>query len=429
MGSDRLSSPVARCRTRLHAAAALAVLLASAPASLARHEDPVLNAPLKQWLADGPVAQIPWKVKISAGGLSYHQRLEGIIDVRVDGREVVNRPHEGSLTCLVRITDEQGSIYEEHDELDLGNVTADTARSDVQFLFAPYVVPGVYKVQVFLWHSKSGEHNLAERSLQIEPLSKDPLPEADANLPRVEFNKSTQQALEDTYQPDVRGRLHLRLATAQPVHLDLLADVTPGGRGSYSRGLALLLPLLKTLSQIEVTNGSVDVAAIDLLHQRVTFEQEGLDVLDWKRLRSVLASGDPGVVGVRELQSRTQQAAFFREEMRRRLAPPEGTKMQGTVRAVILMGNWFGFEEGNDLTPLAAPADSNCLVFYLRIMPMSYIEGRVLSIKSWKDDLERILAPLKPRVYEIDTPLSERKALADILHRISLAGASMPYRP
>jgi hypothetical protein len=56
-------------------------------------------------------------------------------------------------------------------------------------------------------------------------------------------------------------------------------------------------------------------------------------------------------------------------------------------------------------------------------------EGRVVSTKAWKDDLEKLLGPLKPRVYEIDTPLSERQALADILNRISQAGGSAAGRP
>lgn len=421
---------------RLTAFAALILSLAVAPASFAHNEhadDPLMNVPLAQWISEGPKAQIPWKVKISAGGLSYHQRLIGNVDVQVDGKDIVKRPHEGSLICLVRLTDEQGNAHQEHLELDLGNVKSETAGSIMDFSFDPYVLPGVYRVLVVLWHSKSGEHSLMEKSLQIGPLKKDPFPEAGSDLPRVEFTKENK-SLDDIFQPDIQGRLHLRLATRQPVRVELLADMTPLGMqpSAYHHSLSLLLPLLKTLSQIELSNGSLDVAALDLSRLRVSFEQENLGALDWERLREVLTSADPGVVGVRELQSRTQQAAFFRSEVAKRLdARPRGPKDERgePLRVLILISNWFAFGDGNDLSPMPAPADGKCLVFYLRFLAATDRAGRVFSTKGWRDDLEKILAPLKPRVYPVDSPLSVRLAIADILSRVSQASGSAATRP
>src|SRR5215472_9246569 len=125
-------SPLRICRAITFAV--LTLTIGTAPAALSQEEppaDPLLNVPLAKWIAEGPVAQIPWKVKISAGGLSYHQRLIGNVEVRVDGKELVNRPHEGSLVCLVRLIDDQGNAAQEHLELELQNVKAETARSDL----------------------------------------------------------------------------------------------------------------------------------------------------------------------------------------------------------------------------------------------------------------------------------------------------------
>jgi hypothetical protein len=427
---------------------ALVCSFAAAPAVFAQEEpaeDPLLTVPLAQWIAAGPVAQIPWKVKIVAGGLSYHQRLVGNVDIQVDGKDMVGRPHEGSLVCLVRLTDEQGNAYQQHLEWGLDNVKAATTGSIMDFNFDPYVLPGVYRVLVVLWHTKNGEHSLMEKSLQIEPLKKDPLAEASSDLPRVEFSKENQ-SLDDLYQPDIQGKLHLPLATQRPLRVELLADVTPLGvrASAYRKTLGLLLPLLKTFSQIEVRNGTLGVEAFDLSHQRVSFEQEDLGTLDWEKLREVLPTSDPGVVGVRELQNRTQQAAFFRNEIARRLAAkPRETKERGGIdrgdsgrsgegdplRVIILISTWYEFESGNDLTPVVPPADCKCLVFYLRFVAATDREGHVVSTKAWKDDIEKLLGPLKPRVYEIDTPSSERQALADILNRVSQAGGVAAGRP
>lgn len=428
---------------RAGALAALILSLAAAPVAFAQDapaEDPLLTVPLAQWIAAGPVAQIPWKVKIAAGGLSFHQRLVGNVDIQVDGKDMVGRPHEGSLVCLVRLTDEQGSAYQEHLELGLDNVKAATAGSIMDFNFDPYVLPGVYRVLVVLWHTKSGEHSLMEKSLQIEPLKKDPLAAASFGLPRVEFNKDNQ-SLDDLYQPDIQGKLHLPLATQRPLRVELLADVTPLGvrASAYRKTLGLLLPLLKTFSQIEVRNGSLGVEAFDLSHQRVSFEQEDLGALDWERLREVLPTSDPGVVGVQELQNRTQQASFFRNEITKKLAAkpqepnerggPERSGAGDPLRVVILISTWYEFEGGNDLTPVVPPADCKCLVFYLRFVAATDRDGRVVSTKAWKDDIEKLLVLLKPRVYEIDTPSSERQALADIFNRIAQADGTAANRP
>src|SRR5262249_50431553 len=150
----------------------------------------------------------------------------------------------------------------------------------------------------------------------VPALKDDRLPEAWAGLPGVEFFAPLPpQEVDTMFRPDIDGRLHLPLATRRPVHLEVLADVSPSDlfRGSekrYDQYLHALIPTVKTLSQIDVRSGVLDVAALDIVQRRVTFEQRGVKILDWPRLKKALKETAPGMVSVQTFKTRDPRPVF-----------------------------------------------------------------------------------------------------------------------
>src|SRR6185437_20227 len=115
--------------------------------------------------------------------------------------------------------------------------------------------------------------------------------------------------------------------TKNPVQVDVLADLTPsdlfdGSARFYSRFLSVALPLVKDLSDIQVTNGTLNVSALDLRQRRVTFEQDKVKSLNWAVLKSAVAPEDgPGMIDVRGLEVKQERPDFLRDEILRRLNP------------------------------------------------------------------------------------------------------------
>lgn len=410
-------------------------LLSLAALAQSGRPDPVFaSAPFDQWMAQGELAQIPWKVQISAHDLSVHQRLIARLRIEVDGKELVKRRGQGELLLLAQLTDREGRAYRTHNSLKLHDVTSETAGSYMECIIEALVVPGEYRVDLVLLDTVSKDHSVARRTLHVDPLKNDPLPESWAGLPPVEF-PFTGEAPERWFQPALKGRLHLPVPTQHRVHLEVLVNVTPSeeiGRRStnFSRSMAFLIPAAKILSDVNIGDGSSLLALLDLSRQRVTFEQEGTRELDWPKLEASFQQADPNKIDVRSLQNREHNAEFFVREISRRM---EAAGDQPSV--FIVLSAPMGFASDDAPRPVRPPG-RNCRVFYIRYSwtleewrrsmrdgrvfrrPPRMVDAPELSVRP-TDSLEPILKPLAPRVFEVASPLDFRKALAAILAEIS----------
>src|SRR5262249_60898481 len=122
-----------------------------------------------------------------------------------------------------------------------------------------------------------GEHTFPRLGRGVDPLPGDPLPNAWRALPGVEFWAPLSDRLDSLYRTEVEGRLSLPLRTRRPLHLEVLADLTPsemfqGDGGAYEHYLAGVVPMMKTFSQISPSSGSLTLAALNLDQRRVTVE-------------------------------------------------------------------------------------------------------------------------------------------------------------
>ncbi len=113
------------------------------------------------------------------------------------------------------------------------------------------------------------EHGLMVRQVHAAPLMADPLPQAWIGLPAVDFVPPITEPPDVWYLPGVEGRLKLPIATKHPVHIHLLVNMTPssqleGSITAMQRNMNAVIPILKTLSQLDLRNGRMEIALLDL---------------------------------------------------------------------------------------------------------------------------------------------------------------------
>jgi hypothetical protein len=404
---------------------ALAVMLSSA-AQLSGQDIPpekiFAAVPFDQWVKQGPATAIPWKVQIRPFGLSIHQRMRAHIDIELQRRDLMNRTPDERMVVLIQVTDAAGEQFRDYTFFRMKDVAADIKKGEVDVFWNMYVLPGEYQVTIALVDTAKSQHNLMQSHMRIDPPKNDPLPGIWLGLPAVEFLSPRLEGPDFIFRPDVTSRLHLPLATRRPVRIEVLADVTASDlfRGStvfYYRYLSVALPLLKALSQINLEQGSIDVAMLDLRKRAVTFEEDGVKELDWPRARSVLAPETAtGTIDIKALEQRRESPAFLQDELLRRLNSASDTVKPGgePLHVFVIIGSPMDFYSFRDLPHLPPGSEEKCVVYYLQfeLLNTTYADGAIGNVR-------KMLRPLPVHVFKVRSAESVRHALAKMLEEVS----------
>jgi hypothetical protein len=397
--------------------------------------DPLFaSIPFERWVAEGGRTKLRWTVGVSGGQLSSHQRLLARVTIELDGEELDKRRGQGQLILLVQFKDSADRVYQTHQSIELKEVREAARSQSFVYTQDAFVTPGDYRVTFAIFATATQEHTSAQRTLHVAALKNDPLSASWQDLPPVEFLPDASPP-DSWYLPSVSGRLRLPLETRRPVRIELLVNLTPSEQASAmrrnSRTLAALIPALKVISEVNVRNGSLNIAALDLARRRVSFEQDSSGDLDWPRLKLSLAQADPNVIDVHSLENRGQNAQFFVTEVSRRIAAGGEP-----VCILIVLSPPVVFDHGENLHPIHTSNDLNCQAFYIRYYsrsmgppsapPLPRSPSRRHSIPPTHsvsgadlDSLEQTLKPLKPRLFDVYSPEQFRKALGALLDEIS----------
>ena len=412
-------------RPRLSFLPMIALLFLAGAQSLRGEDMPVEKVfsafPFDQWVREGPQVKIPWKVRIQPYGLSLHQRLRAQIVIELKRRELVKLSPDDRLVVLIEVADAGGQQFRDYLMFQMKELGAGIKKGEIEVFWNMYVLPGEYKVTVALAESTTGEHNLMQGRLRVDPLKNDPLPGAWIGLPAVEFLDTRLEGPDAMFRSDIASRLHLPLAPRHPVRLEVLADVTAsdlfhGSTTFYNRYLSVALPLLKTLSQIGLERGSIGVAMLDLRKRAVTFEQDEVKELDWKRAKAVLApENGPATIDIKTLEQRRESPAFLQDELLRRLnAQAAGSPADGTpMHVFVIIGSPMDFYSFRDLPHMPPGSEEKCVVYYLQfeLLNPTYADGAVGNVR-------KMLKPLPLRVFKVRSAESIRHALARIMEEV-----------
>jgi hypothetical protein len=386
-------------------------------------ESAFAEAPFDKWQAEGQREQVPWQVQMLADKLSFHQRLIATIKVQVPGPELLKRSHDERILLLVEVRNGEGVSSRNYGLLELNNLKPEVKRSDVEFSWQAFALPGQYEVSVALWDKKSGEHNFMRRLFHIDAYKGDPLPGMWRGLDAFEFWSTKRDGPEYMFHSDVEGHLHLPLPTKRPVQMEVLLDLTPsadifrGNYGHYNRYLSVGLPVFKLFSQINVINGSRREAALDLVQRRTPFEQNDGKDLDWPSLSKALAlDNGPGVVSVKDLQNRKQSPVYLREEIVRRLSSASDTAGKPGERPLhvfVVITSSMELYAFPALQAIETANEDDCRVYHVQV---EFFERG--GVAGGTGNVEKMLKPLKMRTFHVQSPDDVRQALAKILEEV-----------
>jgi hypothetical protein len=370
------------------------------------------------WSQQSPVEEIPWKLQLESGGLTVYQRIVGHFIIDIDGRYLKRRSAPGDVIALIQVTDGAGHIHQDHSTLYVESKAAGL-KYGAYFVWHVFLLPGDYDVKLAVYDKLTRKHSFARRSLRIEPLSKDPMPDLWNDLPTIEFLKAKAKEIDSFFHPEAVGRLRLAVNPRRPVRVELLANVTGTGRAmvshsAYNFNLGSLLPIVKTFSQMEVRGGALNIELLDLVRRQIAFQQEAARDLDWPRLKAAVTSADPTTVDVRSLRDVKHTAAFLRKEVAQRIE--SGAGPDDALPVLVLVSSAAFFENLDDIRDTILPATCNCAVYYIRYNPFAL---RFHAPAADFDNVRKVLKPLPVRTHVAGSPQDLRRIMSEIMDEIS----------
>ena len=365
------------------------------------------SIPISDWLNAGEHSEIPWTFSVREPYLRIDQRLEVRYVARISGKDLNRVGNSHELFLVNRISSPEGEWLNEPNII--RHTAEDKLPNNVQAEFQMSVVaqPGDYILWAVLYDRKTGMHNVAKRRLRVAELRSDPLPDLYRRMPLVEFPNV------DESSPDgagfVNSQLYLPVHNKRPLQVELISMLSPPeqwtGRARVVRAHNDdTLGALAALSQMDLTEGSLSIAGLDLMRRRVMFEQRDFQRVEWASLVHAMKQAQSPDISAEALQGSKNNGAFFREFLNQRLSA-DSTVGEG-MRVLIVVTSPQVFESGSDLRPLQIEGDCNCRVYYLRFR---------LNVNDVFDQLERFIKPLRPRIFNLISARDLRKAIAEIV--------------
>ncbi|HXJ38070.1 MAG TPA: hypothetical protein VNH18_02260 [Bryobacteraceae bacterium] len=385
-----------------------------------------------KWSTAAGQSHIKWSVETPPPELSTHQRLLIRAVIRIDGRELEKRRGEGEFVVLLQTTDSAGQVWQIHTSVDLATMQPYMQNRDLYITHYAFVLPGDYTLAIAVCDSRTLEHSLVTHRVHVDPVKDEPLPHAFDGLPTVEYVPPIDGTPDVWYLPGLEARLNLPVKTKRRVRLQVLVNATPsersmGSAAALRRNMSLLIPALKVFSNLELSNGSVEVALLDLAHRKVVFEQEG--GLDWYELRKFFTSTKAGIVDAQTLANEWKMRGYFMEELLRRLRAP----LDDEVRVVIVLSGPAFLEDPSRLTWESEPPDPARQLFYIRYrtLPVRYpprnrpgvrpVPQRptTVNVPMLNDDLQSVAIALNGKVFDATSAEQFRRIFATILEQLA----------
>jgi hypothetical protein len=369
------------------------------------------SIPISDWLNAGNHADIPWDLRVRQPYLRIDQRLEVSYSARISAKDLNRSGDDHELFLVSRVSSPEGEWLNEPKIVRHMLAGELPKHLELQFFMRVVVQPGDYLLWITLYDRKTGKHNVAKRRLQVSELRGDPLPELYRRMPLVEFPDITESEKEDI--GFVTGQLNLPVRNKHPLQVELISMLSPPeqwtGRSRIMRAHNDdTLGALSALSQLDLAEGSLSITGLDLVRRQVIFEQRQFDNVRWTSFVQAMKKAQSPDVSAKDLQESKNNGAFFREILNQRITAP-ASETQG-MRVVIVVTSSRLFESGSDLRPLQVEGDCNCRVYYLRFR---------LNVNDVFDQLEKLMRPLRPRVFNLITAQDLRKAIAQIIDELA----------
>ena len=158
--------------------------------------------------------------------------------------------------------------------------------------------------------------------------------------------------------------------------------------------------------------------------------------LDWPRLKAALGEANTASIDVHSLSERHHDAQFFVSQVRSLLRASEEPCV------IVVLTKPVAFESGEDLEPVSLESLPACRVVYIRyrapLQPVApfgrqmggrgrgaRMGGPMIRNRPPQDVIDQLAAtlkPLRPKVFDVETPEQTTRALAEIEKALLTAG-------
>lgn len=393
--------------------------------------------PLDEWLGGPDRHDFPWKVKIRDPWLTFQQRHT--VQVHADFRLRDLQKHGISaddlhLVLKVANADGQWLPGEAYSPL----VVKPEYGNDLETVATFYARPGRYRVALMAYDSRNHRGNLWRGDLAVHGLKGDPLPDADLNLPIIQFLPQATVA-RSVRRPGAHrilfdatafgaGKLRLPIENERPVQIDIVANLALSDAANsphrqapdwmYRINADTLLQISNVLSQVNLKNGCVRFSAIDILHQKTFVEREDAPNMDWAKILQQVQDFQRIKIAAQVLASQKQTADAFAKFVEHLLEDSGCQLEESPLHILVVVGDAFVFPNGTAMRTLRVRPESQA--YYFKLMP--------IGVGNW-DQVENVLKPIHPVRFEFSNSLRFRQILASFMNKIETASRQEISRP
>jgi len=199
-------------------------------------------------------------------------------------------------------------------------------------------------------------------------------------------------------------------------HIKFLLNLSPANAGDILRSAdaGVLFSMLIGIAR-EPGIGRVSLVAFNLREQKIVYQQEEADMIDFGALANALPSSAAGTIDYRLLRDPLSETRFatklLTEELGTRTASPD---------AIVIIGPKVALDRDVPLQSLRAGGTAVCPIFYL-----NYNSGHAGTL--WNDTIGAALKAYNGAMrYNIVVPRDFGVAVGDILSRIARRPWSVP---
>jgi len=416
----------------------IAVLLSSAARIVAQSNSNTApdNFPLSLWTEHREITQIPWAV--SVGKAYFRSDLRQELQIRASVRPV-DLEKSGVTHDLILFT-----------RVLNGATPIAPIHSAAPSVFTPFpaqlpaglganwtqiaiVRPGRYKLELALLDRATGRYSTRYEDVFVPGNASDPLEQSLQSFPVFEFVEMVKP--EDVNEvrrfpspisspQSISGRLNASRMTvvtardmgiptdpspsfvidkAVTMHLSVITILSPP-EGALDNAYRLsvfqnnLTGFLSVFSRLDVVHGTSQLTAMDLTNRTLEFDHRDLKDVTREMLEGAI-NKDTSTVSIDALAGKADRGRFFRDVLRARFEEAEN-ETTGAEHVILVVAARSNFPKGSSVLPLKPERDCHCRVIYVRFA----------LDPNESDDIDRLLKPYKPRVFE---PLDWREFRRD----------------
>jgi len=417
---NRGHAPISR------AIALAGLLLISISGSSQTSSSPVpIGFPLNLWLEHKQVTQIPWVASVSKVRLRSDFRQE--LSIWVGANPIDSGSHD--FIFFARAIKGDKAITEIHSE-------TPSLRPAMPVPFSPGVYwmaivrPGKYKLELAMFDRATGRYSTRYEDFSVTGDENDPLEQSFRSYPEFEFAEKAK--VEDRELPSIDSMISVMVnrtignsrnpgqmppnlstgdgyvSTGPPssfvidkpgtLHLSVITIVSPPevalGEPYYlSLFHGNLKSLLSVFRRIHVVRGSAKLTAVDLANRTLVLDRRDMEDVTPDMIKSAI-DADVNTVSIDALKGSADSARFFQDVLRSHVEAAQ-KEAAGAEHVIIVVAARSDFPKGSVVLPPSSAQDCRCRVIYMRfaLRPTE------------TDDLDNLLKPYKPRVFEpLDLP-------------------------